>query len=361
MAGKIKRYKIPSMADVEKIRGTNGYSMVSTFSGCGGSCLGFEMAGFDVRWASEFIPAAQEVYRLNHPETILSPKDIREVTAKSILKELGLKKGELDVFEGSPPCAAFSMAGHRHKAWGEVKKYSDKKQRVDDLFFEFARLLKGLKPKMFVAENVSGLIKGSAKGYFKEIYRTLQECGYTVTAKNLNAKWLGVPQSRERLIFIGTRKDLNITPEYPTPMNGIIPYKQALAGLKQNADDPTPVTLKEGSKMRELYNATRQGETFDKGSKRVRGVDTAFQWYRAHPDKPIPTVVQGSQCICHPTEARTLTISELKRLSAFPDDFQLTGSFQKQWERIGRAVPPLMMRSIAQAVKKTLDGIIEGE
>ena len=111
-------YAIPSMDEIARRRGSNGYRVASTFSGCGGSCLGFEMEGFDVAWASEFVPAAQDVYRLNHPTTKLDTRDIREVTAKDILRALGIEPGQLDVFEGSPPCSAFSTAGKRAKGWG---------------------------------------------------------------------------------------------------------------------------------------------------------------------------------------------------------------------------------------------------
>jgi DNA (cytosine-5)-methyltransferase 1 len=138
----------------------NGLKVVSTFSGCGGSCLGFRMAGYRVVWANEFIPAAAETYRANHPNTLLSTEDIRKVRPGAILEATGFKVGELDAMEGSPPCASFSTAGKREKHWGKAKKYSDTVQRVDDLFFEYVRLIEGLKPKVFVAENVSGLVKG---------------------------------------------------------------------------------------------------------------------------------------------------------------------------------------------------------
>lgn len=180
----------------------NGFNAVSTFSGCGGSSLGYKMAGFKVLWANEFIPAAQEVYRLNHPSTILDTRDIRQVQPQDILDAIGMKPGELDLFDGSPPCASFSTAGKREAGWGKVKAYSDTKQRTDDLFFEYARLLRGIQPKVFVAENVSGLVKGTAKGYFKLILEELKGCGYNVKAKVLDAQWLGVPQMRQRLIFV---------------------------------------------------------------------------------------------------------------------------------------------------------------
>ena len=93
-------YKVPSMQEIADLP-WNGYNVVSTFSGCGGSCLGFKMAGFKVLWANEFIPAAQDTYRANHKGTILDTRDIRKVQASEILDAIGLSKGQLDVFEGS--------------------------------------------------------------------------------------------------------------------------------------------------------------------------------------------------------------------------------------------------------------------
>ncbi|MCI0408737.1 MAG: DNA cytosine methyltransferase, partial [Acidobacteria bacterium] len=216
-------YGVPSMEEIKAVP-WNGFTVVSTFSGCGGSCLGFEMAGFKVLWANEFIPAAQETYRANHPDTILDTRDIRQVRPEDILEAIGKRPGEIDVLEGSPPCASFSTAGKRHAGWGQIRKYSDARQRVDDLFFEFARILKGLQPRVFVAENVSGLVKGVAKGYFKSILKELKDCGYDVEARLLDAQWLGVPQTRQRIIFIGVRNDLGLKPAFPKPL----PYRYSL-------------------------------------------------------------------------------------------------------------------------------------
>jgi site-specific DNA-cytosine methylase len=203
----------------------NGFRAVSTFSGCGGSCLGYRMAGFRVLWASEFIPAAQETYQANHPDCTLDTRDIRQVQPAEIVEAIGLGVGELDLLDGSPPCASFSTAGKREAGWGKVKTYSDTRQRTDDLFFEYARILKGLRPKVFVAENVSGLVKGAAKGYFLEILAALKGCGYRVKAKRLDAQWLGVPQVRQRLIFQGVRQDLGLDPAFPKPL----PYRYTVA------------------------------------------------------------------------------------------------------------------------------------
>lgn len=216
-------YRVPSMAEIAAVPDT-GLRVVSTFSGCGGSCLGFEMAGYRVLWANEFIAAAREVYAANHPNVILDPRSIREIAGRSILDAIGLGVGDVDVLEGSPPCASFSTAGKREKHWGKVKKYSDGAERADDLFFEFVRIVGETKPKVFVAENVSGLVKGKAKGYFKLILAAMKAAGYRVEARLLDAQWLGVPQMRQRIIFVGVRNDLDRDPVFPSPL----PYRYSV-------------------------------------------------------------------------------------------------------------------------------------
>ena len=112
MSGSLKKpiYQLPSMEDIKKVK-SNGYKVISTFSGCGGSSLGYKLAGYKVIWANEFIPRAAEVYKLNHNGVTINSNDIRKINPEDILKETGLKKGELDLLDGSPPCATFSMSG----------------------------------------------------------------------------------------------------------------------------------------------------------------------------------------------------------------------------------------------------------
>ena len=105
-------YRVPSMAEIAALP-KNGFRAVSTFSGCGGSALGYRMAGFDLLWANEFVPAAQETYRANHPGTILDCRDIRQVKAEEILAAIKMEPGELDLFDGSPPCASPSPSSSR--------------------------------------------------------------------------------------------------------------------------------------------------------------------------------------------------------------------------------------------------------
>ncbi len=110
-------YRISSMQEISEIP-WNGYNVISTFSGCGGSSLGYKLAGYKILWANEFIPIAADTYELNHKGTIVDRRDIRLIQPEEILETIGLKQGELDLMDGSPPCASFSTAGKREKAWG---------------------------------------------------------------------------------------------------------------------------------------------------------------------------------------------------------------------------------------------------
>lgn len=340
-------YRVPLMEEINQLP-HNGFNMVSTFSGCGGSCLGFKMAGFKVLWANEFIPAAQATYKANHKGTFLNTQDIRKVSANDILDQTNLRKGELDVLEGSPPCAAFSTCGKREKCWGQVKDYSETRQRVDDLFWEYIRLIREIQPKVFVAENVSGLIKGTAKGYFKQILSDMGNCGYNVKASLLDSRWLGVPQMRQRIIFMGIRNDLGLAPVYPTPLPYQYNVRDAFEGLPPQTDIKL---LGPGTKMKRLWENSLPTGYFSNAHKKLFGTGSSFNHRRLLWYKPAGTVIQGSFDLYHPDIPRYLTIQEIKRICAFPDDFILTGSFAQQWERCGRAVPPVMMYHVAKTIR----------
>lgn len=395
-------YRVPLMSEIAAIE-PNGYTIASTFSGCGGSCLGYRMAGYRVLWASEFVPVACESYRANFPDTILDTRDIRIVQAEEILEATGLSRGELDLLDGSPPCQPFSTAGKREKTWGAIREYGDHKQRADDLFFEYVRLVKGLQPRVFVAENVSGLIKGTAKGYFKQILAALKACGYVVQAKLLDAQWLGVPQARQRIIFVGVRSDLGLEPAFPKPLTYRYAVRDALPWLLSatgrlgtgyqrspvSPAGPLPAIMASGAAQTRYEILAVSDDGFDHA--RPTGIDSAgditdrpapavlhsphhfrvemhalppsraraydgeavYGLTIVDPEKPSPTVTIGSagNDIALPIERRKFTIAELRRICAFPDDFILCGSYAEQWARLGNAVPPVMMQHIAATIR----------
>ena len=382
-------YLVPSMKEIAAISDC-GFRVASTFSGCGGSGLGFRMEGFRILWANEFVEHAYKTYRANaSTNTIISTEDIRKVQPEDVLSVCGLRAKELDVLEGSPPCQPFSLAGKRQKSWGKMKKYGDHEQRADDLFFEFVRLLNGLQPRAFVAENVAGLVRGVAKGYFKEILRALKNCGYVVEARLLDAQWLGVPQARLRVIFQGIRNDLETRPTWPKPfaynysvtevMNGIAGWGDDVKvvnraggwprGTQEIRKQPSPTITTQMfvSKRGRVspnshgdiseYAIGKEAESLPEGGQSAK----YFNLIRASRSKPSPAITASggaanTASVIHPTEQRKFTIDELKRICSFPDDFQMSGSYSQQWARIGNSVPPLMMRAVAREIKKVLLG-----
>lgn len=341
-------YQIPSLEAIKESP-SNNLKVVSTFSGCGGTCLGLRWAGFEILWASEFVDAARETYQANFPETPLDSRDIRQVKAEEILGEIGLDVGDLDVLEGSPPCASFSMSGKRDRFWGEIKKYSDTQQRTDDLFFEFARLVDGLKPRVFTAENVPGLAQGKAVGYFRRIIEAFREIGYVVEARILDAQWLGVPQRRQRLFFVGVREDLGVRPVFPEPL----PYRYSIRDAIPWIDEDRTIDSQETDISKYAI-----GEEWDRVSE-GRQSRKYMNLIKPRRSGPCATVTQtggvlGAASVVHPTEKRKFTIEELLRLCGFPDDFVLTGSYRQQWERLGRAVPPPVSRAVGETIAKIL-------
>lgn len=396
--GAREAYRRPTMAELV---GTprNGLTAVGSFSGCGGSSAGLTWAGWSVPYAVEFIPAAQETYRANFPTTYVDPRDIREIEADEILHRLSLRRGELDLLEGSPPCASFSAAGNRDKAWGEVKKYSDTEQRTDDLFWEWARLLEGLQPRAFVAENVPGLLIGRAlEEYAYKIHEALAEKGYHVHSKVLNSSWYGVPQDRRRLIFAGIRNDVgDAPPDFPAPTAPEPPYslEEALADVTsdnpEHLEESSMERFAVGRTWKAITEARAAGREFDFAREpcqrcgeplyRHQDLETTstglvtkakcadggkaeilkdyYSLVVPPLDRPCPTVTAtgsqpGAASVVHPTECRKFTPAELKSICGFPPDFVLTGTREQQCERMGRAVTPPLYREVGKRIAEAL-------
>ena len=361
-------YRVPNMAEIAALP-WNGFKVASTFSGAGGSCLGYRMAGFKVVWANEFVPMAQESYKANAtPDCVLDGRDIKHIQPHDILAATGLKVGELDLFDGSPPCQAFSTAGKREKGWGKEKTYEHgATQKNETLFDEYIRLLRGLQPKVFVAENVSGLVKGTAKGMFLQILAAMKASGYRVTCRVLDAQWLGVPQQRQRTIFVGVREDLNREPVHPSPLPYRYSVRDALPWIVKSTFDP------HGQFSKATYSTTPHGAitTVNRSHITVEAEPDISRYAigdgieqhgvfkegirRSSLDVSSPSItVQGlgaKRREAVTIEKRKFTIAELRRICAFPDDFILCGSYAQQWERLGNSVPPVMMQAIATTVR----------
>lgn len=239
-------------------------NVVSTFCGCGGSSLGYKRANCKIILATDYESRALDTYRMNMPNTPLLKEDIRNLNATKIREIIGDQ--DIDVLDGSPPCTPFSVCGLREKKWGIVYKSNNLNlmQRHDDLFFEFIRLVKELNPKVFIAENVKGLLIGKAKGYYNEILKQMRELNYRVEPHILNAKYYDVPQSRERIIFIGYRNDIKIDENLFLSRHKVTTVNEALKFVSSNEDELTKVTESfKNSRDYKIFIALKEGESAD--------------------------------------------------------------------------------------------------
>jgi len=306
-------------------------TVISLFAGCGGSSLGYSMAGYRELLAVEWDENAAATFQLNFPEVPVYKWDIAQLSVADVLARTGLKPGELDVLDGSPPCQGFSTAGKRN--------LNDSRNQ---LFREYVRLLQGLQPKAFIMENVSGMVKGKMKLVFAEILRELKGCGYQVSARLMNAMYFNVPQDRARMVFVGSRHPS--AGFHPAAQNTPPAFFQAIEAISQSESDLAPTQLRESWQMHRVLTGKEQKKHFG--------------LLRTNVSRPAPTIVKDcgntTPGMIHPSELRRLSIPELKRLASFPDSFLFAGSFREQWSQIGNSVPPLFMRAIAQHVRERL-------
>lgn len=298
------------------------------------------MAGYRELLAVEWDNNAVETFQLNFPDVPVYHGDIAKLSVEECLRLTGLEPGQLDVLDGSPPCQGFSTAGKRNLD-------DDRNQ----LFREYVRLLRGLRPKAFVMENVSGMVKGKMKLVFAEIMRELKASGYRVSCRLLNAMYFHVPQSRERLIFIGVRDDLGIEPSHPRAEAKPVTVRGAFLGLFD--DLAQRVVPKADSMTLRQMTRVRPGER----------CKLHHSHHRLAMNKPSATVDRGGGAgewhIWHPTQNRPITRVEVGRLTSFPDPFQFAGDVSAAFTRIGNSVPPLFMRAIAGHVRREILDLVD--
>ena len=386
--------------DVKKASDKKLFSVISCFAGGGGSSTGYRLAGGNILLVNEFVEEAILSYKENYPDTPVLVDDIKKYGGNDFLEMANIKPGELDILDGSPPCSAFSVAGKREKGWvgyqedtrrtyfddkgnivqeGElkvkegIKTYSDGKtiEGIEDLFLEYIRVAKDIRPKVIVAENVKGITFGEAREKLFEFINSFEALGYQVTYKVLSASDFGTPQSRERTIFICIRDDvcdtigLNIL-----NLNGVFPDKTYLEhvslaeGIDGVTNDPEQEQelfdyVQNGFQKKWIemlpFNPTRHIKPSDKEYIDINPKRSLFNMIRPAPHLPCPTITQrGNQKsvsgVFHPSLNRKFTIPELRRIMSLPEDYKLTGSFDKQAERIGRMVAPKMMAAIADSI-----------
>jgi len=315
----------------------NGLTCFGTFVCGGGSTMGYKLAGFEHLGGVELTEHYSRLYKENHKPKHFYTQDIREWNKRNDLpKELF----ELDLFDGSPPCASFSTSGAREKKWGKVKNYEGINQLTDDLVFEFINSVDKLKPKAFLMENVSGLIKGNAKNYLHRIFKKINEIGYKAQLFSINSASLGVPQIRQRVFIIGHRSELKFKPLKMDFNCRSIGFEEAtkeywnLGGMsiENNA----------------IYNQWKEINFPFEISHKKR-----FNLYRPALNKPCNTLLENcsnvsAASVCHPIYPRKLNKQESSAIQSYPQDYNFLD--QNPLSCIGRSVPPVMTAQIANQI-----------
>lgn len=312
----------------------------SCFSCGGGSSMGYKRAGFDVIGNVEIDSRINEVYVKN-----LNPKynfnmDLRQF---NLLDDLPDELYNLDILDGSPPCTTFSMAGEREKTWRKAKKFSEGQieQTLDDLFFVFIDTVEKLKPKIVIAENVTGLISGNAKGYVNEIINRFRQAGYDVQMFKLNAALMNVPQIRERIFFIANNQ------RYPKLQLDF--HEKPILFGEVRSEHGKPLTEKSVRIKYLLEQATIDDMKLSDIVERLEGRKSLFNLMINHDRRVAYTVVASCENyrFC---DKSYLSNEDLINISTFPQDYDFCG--RSVQHICGMSVPPNMMANLATEIYK---------
>lgn len=317
----------------------NGPKVFSTFSCGGGSTMGYKLAGCNVLGNVEIDPKIMAVYRKNHNLKYSFLESIVDFNKRSDIPE---ELFDLDILDGSPPCSSFSTAGAREKLWGKKKKFREGQanQVLDDLFFHYIETLSILKPKYFIAENVTGILQGNAKGYVKEIVKQITSLGYSCQIFQLNAAKMGVPQKRERVFFIGTREK---KPRLKMSFNQESIYMREIFDDQDINHDGKGLT----NNILKYWKICKPGNCF----RSVHPKKHLFNSKKLAYNKICLTIDASSGSrLAHPEFPRVLSKDELKLCSSFPLDFNFLD--QKVKYICGMSVPPLMTANIVKEMRK---------
>ena len=339
---KVKSDKRKSWTHKNEKEITEKIKVISLFSGSGGLDLGFLATGkFEVIFANDFNPQACETYAKNIGNHIVY-EDI------SKLRNLPIA----DIIIGGPPCQGFSLAN-------PSRTFEDPRNQ---LFNEYARIIKEVKPKLFLMENVSGMVTMEKGRVFEIIKKELSSCGYTLYDKLLNSKDYGVPQSRRRMIIIGVRNDINKKFMFPEPTHdedNYVNVGQAIIDNPIPKDNPNHIigNLTELNQNR-LIHIPEGGSMKDCPENLQNNSDLNRSMRRLHSKKESYTIVHNNcDHYYHPTEQRRITIREMARIQGYEDDFVFLGSKSEQSRQVGNSVPVGLGKAIAKSIYTFLHDI----
>ena len=337
------------------------YTNIELFAGAGGLALGVEKAGFNTLGLIEFDKDAADTLKKNRPNWNVINDDIANISCLDLEKYFSIKKGELDLLSGGAPCQAFSYAGKRLGL----------EDARGTLFYHYALFLEKLQPKMFLFENVRGLLTHDHGKTYSTMLDIFTRAGYTIDKQVLNAWNYGVPQKRERLITIGIRNDLVGKTEYRFPKAHS--YKPVLRDVLFDCPDGPGVPY--GEKKRKIFELVPAGgywrdidpaiaKEYMKSCWDMEGGRTGIL-RRMSLDEPSLTVLtspsQKQTERCHPLEARPFTVRENARCQTFPDDWEFCGNVSAQYKQVGNAVPVNLAYDIAKEIANSLNMLAENQ
>ncbi len=331
------------------------FTSIELFAGAGGLALGVEKAGFYNLGLIEFDKSAADTLKCNRPGWRVINDDIANISCLDLKEYFGLESGDLDLLSGGAPCQSFSYAGKRLGL----------EDARGTLFFHYAKFLEQLQPKIFLFENVKGLLTHDKGRTYRTITDIFENTGYKIQKKILNAWDYGVPQKRERLITIGIRNDLSdkIAFEFPTPHK----YKPVLRDIL--LDCPQSEGALYSEQKRKIFEMVPPGgywrdipedvaKKYMKSCWNMEGGRTGIL-RRMSLDEPSLAVLtspsQKQTDRCHPLEARPFTVRENARCQSFPDDWQFCGSIGQQYKQVGNAVPVNLAYDIAVKIREALE------
>ena len=383
-----------TLDDLQKSADRKLFTYISFFAGGGGSSSGYKLAGGDCKFVNEFQQVAVDTYLENWPGTPHICGDIKNVTGQQIMEMTGIKEGELDILDGSPPCPPFSMSGTKQKGWGKEKTaYGMKQKNIEDLTWEQIRIAGDMKPRVIVCENVKGLTMEYASEHLTRMVNDFEKLGYTTVYKVLKGHEQGVPQKRERVFIVSVRNDvlddigmpfMLLSGLFPEPEKEFASIRDAINDLQMNNENRVEAhelveTMKKGAKWKWL-------KRLEKNPDKVVSVgdDVVGPWYdkviahRKKMGKSIPDrkssffqsrrvpwnqashtlSEQGLQTSLavhlHPEEDRVFTTKESARIMTLPDDYKLTGTLNEKLARIGLMVAPICMKYLADEIYKQI-------
>ena len=334
------------------------YTSIELFAGGGGLALGMEKAGFHHVMLNEFDHAACQTLKTNRPGWNVIEGDVHDI-------DFTPYRGKVDFLSGGFPCQAFSYAG-------EKRGFEDAR---GTLFFELARAVKEIQPKVFMGENVRGLFTHENGQTLQVIKDVIADLGYTlIEPRVLKAIMYQVPQKRERLILIAIRNDIadKVTFHWPAPYHKILTLRDAFyKGILYNIDVPYSIGQKYPQRKKEIMDMVPMGGNWNslpleiqkeylKGSFGLGGGKTGIA-RRLSLDEPsltltcAPAMKQTERC--HPLETRPLNVREYARIQTFPDDWQFCGKMDAQYKQIGNAVPVNLAAAIGRAIIRLLNDI----